>query len=133
METFNSNITLEILYNNIEKIPVDKVIQINNKIYGAIQSTKISHNRKGMSFRVEVKKGEKWKINHQDCDQVILIYKGKLKELTTNTIATRNTFIEFAAGVKHELIAQEDSIFYVEFKNPKKLINNDRMANTKFI
>lgn len=121
---FKSSKDVLITYESMVKIPLGVTIQYE-KIKGLVESTKIARSEKSMSFRVEMKKGQKWRIHHHDCEEVILVFKGSLKGMKSNKIGNINTPVRYDPFFSHEVVAEEDSIFYVEFKNPKLNKNNE--------
>lgn len=122
LKKYRSNENELITHKILSELPFDTVLQIYPNKPGAIQIIKISDRIDGLSFRVDMKKGEKWTKHHCNCIKVILVYKGKLKGLLDNKIAKRNDIIEFNVNKSHEIIALEDSVFYVEFINPEYIL-----------
>lgn len=109
-----------ITFNELKKIPLNTLIQIHPDIPGAIECTRISSvNPDSLMFTVTMKKGEIWEKHHHNCEETCVVYKGKLKDVVTGYEATSAQLLNFSPYQEHYVIAEEDSIFYVEFKKPK--------------
>lgn len=109
-----------ITFEELSKIPINEKTEINVDIPGSIITYRLSNSTEDLSFRVEMIKGQMWTMQSHDCQEIVLMYEGSLKDNVSGKIANRLEFLKFPAYNKHEVIALEDSIFYVEFKNPRK-------------
>jgi len=108
-----------IKYVELKEIPLDKEIDYSPNQDGTILCTKISDRDDGLSFRVIMKRGTKWEAHHHDCTETLIVWKGALQGNLNNTSIKRGGILEMSAKLIHEIYATEDSIFYVEFKNPQ--------------
>lgn len=103
----------------LKSFVVNKTVQIYPERKGAIECVRLDTEDNDLSFRVTMKKGEFWNVHYHDCKETLLVYKGKLRDKKTGLIVTRVTPIEIKPYTPHIIEALEDSIFYVEFKDPK--------------
>lgn len=107
-----------IYFDQLKDIPLNEEKDINLDRPGSVLTSRIKSSGKDLSFRVNMKKGEKWNIHSHDCNETILMYEGIIVDTITNKTITRLQTIFIPKFQDHEVIALEDSIFYVEFKNP---------------
>lgn len=107
-----------ITYKELQNIPFNEEIDFSHEQDKSILCTRLADTKSGMSFRVDMLKNKKWEVHEHDCDETILMYKGILKCLLSKTIMSRGSIIEISAGTHHEIQAETDSEFYVEFKKP---------------
>lgn len=119
VKKFQMDENILIPFHQLEQMPEDEIIQIVEERPGAIETIKLKTQNKDLSFRVEMKKGEYWKNHHHDCIETIIVYKGCLLDHTTGKTSDRGRSIIFIPFQDHIVEALEDSIFYVEFKDPK--------------
>lgn len=117
---FKKKEDLLITFEELSNIPINEVIQYLPEIEGAIEGTRITSNNDNLMFTVTMKKGQLWQKHNHDCLEMILLYKGKLRELITNTVISKAQTVSFDSYQSHYVLAEEDSIFYVEFKKPLK-------------
>lgn len=110
-----------IKYVELEKIKLNEVQQIKEDLPGAIECIRItSPNPDSLMFTVTMKKDQLWEKHHHDCDEVCVVYKGKLKDINSGLTAGPIEMLKIKAYKSHYIIAEEDTIFYVEFKKPKE-------------
>lgn len=117
---FKKEEDLLITFDELSEVPLNKVIQYLPEIEGAIEGTRITSNSENLIFTVTMKKGQLWQKHNHDCAETILLYKGVMRELITNTVINKAQTITVKPYKTHYFLAEEDSIFYVEFKKPKK-------------
>jgi ethanolamine utilization protein EutQ (cupin superfamily) len=115
-----------ITYREIENLPLGVEIDFSIPKDNSILCTRLSDTSSGMSFRVVMQSNTKWENHMHDCDETIMVFKGRIKGLLNNIIAGRGSIIEIPKKTYHEIYAEEYSQFYVEFKKP--LIENGTMA-----
>lgn len=120
IQEFNSDQENLISYEQLKTFEIGKKEQVIQEREGAIEVTRINSSEKSLSFRVEMQEGEYWKIHKHDCEETILLYKGKLKDRLTKTEINRIQPIVIEPYTPHIIEAKEYSIFYVEFKAPQK-------------
>lgn len=85
-----------------------------------IQLYKIKSGEWHQNFRLEMPKGAKWESHFHDCEENILIFKGKVLETKSGKKLERMTPYKINKYDKHSLLALEDCEIYIEFKNPRK-------------
>lgn len=107
-----------ITFNDLYELPNNQVLQLYPERPGAVETIKLPSSERDLSFRVNMKQGERWESHIHDCLETILVYKGKLIDHVTNTNISRLYPIVIKSYTDHIVEALEDSIFYVEFKNP---------------
>lgn len=110
-----------ITFADLEKIPLDEMVEIVPEKPGAIKCTRISSPNDSLMFTVTMKKGEFWENHHHDTYEIILVAKGKLMDENTNIVAEKAQTLTFKPYQTHHVVAKEDCLFYVEFKNPRKI------------
>lgn len=115
---FRKKEDLLITFDELSEVPLNKVIQYLPDIEGAIEGTRISSNGDSLMFTVTMKKGQLWQKHNHDCIETILLYKGTMRELITDTVITKAETMTLQPYNTHYFLAEEDSIFYVEFKKP---------------
>ena len=121
IKRFQDKNDLLITYEQLENIPLNKMIQIVPDLPGAIECTRISSNKKdSLMFTVTMKKNQLWEKHHHDCEETCVIYKGKLTDILTDYSVGSMQMLNYKPYTSHYIIAEEDSIFYVEFKKPNK-------------
>lgn len=118
IKKLKSKENLMVHYKELKSIPCDVEIDYSPKQDKTILCTKISDRKDGLSFRVIMSEGTKWEQHHHDCSETLIVWKGTLKGNLNNIIISRGGIMEMFANTVHEICAVEDSIFYVEFKNP---------------
>lgn len=120
---FKSSKDLLITYEELEKIPLNVMTQMVSERSGAIESTRISSNNPDtLMFTITMKEGELWDTHHHDCFETCVLFKGELYDYRSSTsgkVIGAAGILTFKPFVPHKVIALKDSIFYVEFKNPK--------------
>lgn len=126
VEKLKSKENVMVYYKELKNIPCDVEIDYSPKQDKTILCTKISDRKDGISFRVIMTKGTKWEEHHHDCSETLIVWKGALKGNLNNLIISRGGIMEMNPYTVHEISALEDSVFYVEFKNP--LIDDNRLV-----
>lgn len=110
-----------ISYNDLERIPLDVKQVMKRDMPDAIEFTRItSPNPDSLMFTVTMKKGQVWEMHHHDCKETILVFSGDIQEVISGDKACRAETITVPPYTRHYVIANKDSIFYVEFLKPKK-------------
>ncbi len=107
-----------ITFKQLEDIPINIVNQILPDKKGSIETTRLYNETEDLTFRVHMKKDEVWNFHHHDCEEIILIHKGKLKVSISEKIYNKGNIFKIYKNINHSVKALEDSIFYVEFKKP---------------
>lgn len=120
IKKFREEDDLLISFEELSKIPLNKVNQLYPELEGAVEFTRISSNSNNLMFTVSMKKGQLWLKHKHDCVEIILVYKGKLRDLVQDKLVQRAETLVFQKEQPHYVLAEEDSIFYVEFKKPLK-------------
>lgn len=110
-----------IRFEELKEIPVGKTIDIVPESKGAIELERVNTKNNSLRFWVSMKKGEIWREHYHDCAEYIVVYKGLLKDLKNGRIFNRMENLKIKKGVKHNVIAEEDTTFYVEFKSPEAI------------
>ena len=109
-----------ISFEELNKIPLNDVIQIVPERPGAIEINGLYTAGDDLTFRVMMKKGEIWNFHTHDCEETILIHKGTLTVSISKKKYTKGSLFKINKKVTHGVEAVEDSVFYVEFTNPNK-------------
>lgn len=120
IEKFRNKNNVLITFEELSKIPLNETQQLYPDLLGAVEFTRITSNNDNLMFTVSMKKGQLWYKHNHDCIETILLYKGKLRELYKDIIVNRANILKFNKYEPHYVLAEEDSIFYVEFKKPFK-------------
>jgi quercetin dioxygenase-like cupin family protein len=110
-----------ISFEELKKISLSKSIQVIPERPGAIVTTRIDSdiNKDSLSFRVEMKKGEKWSPHVHDCWEIIVIYKGECIDTISRVKADERTQMFIKPNTLHSIeCLSEEAIFYVEFNKP---------------
>ena len=107
-----------ITFKELNNIKLNKIYYLHKNNKEGIQFTRLMSNNSSLIFTVNMKKGELWEKHYHDCHEVILVFKGKLKNLSNNKFIDRAQTLIIDPFTSHYIMAEEDSIFYVEFKNP---------------
>jgi quercetin dioxygenase-like cupin family protein len=122
-----------ITFRELTTIPIGVLIEIVPGDPGAIQVERTKSSvETNLSFRIVMRKGQIWREHHHDCEETIVVYKGRLTDLTTNTDVDRLHSMTIKPYSTHNVLANVDghptlpSIFYVEFKSPYK---DERFVN----
>lgn len=119
IERFRDKRSLLISYNQLAETPLNEVIQINEDSHGSIECTRITSNSDNtLIFTVSMKKGQLWESHFHDCFETCVIFKGRLTDTNTGKSAGAAEAIHFGRFTEHHVVAEKDSIFYVEFRNP---------------
>lgn len=130
---FKSSKNLLITYEELEKIPLNVMYQMVEDRVGAIESTRISSNDPNtLMFTVSMREGEFWDTHHHDCFETCVLFKGELYDYRSSVsgkLLGTAGLLTFEPFVSHKVVALKDSIFYVEFKNPKTLNNGLNKRN----
>lgn len=119
VESFRKEEDDLITFDSLSKIQINKVEQMYPENQGRVECTRISSTNKNLMFTVTMKGGEVWQKHHHDCHEKILVYKGRLRNLITDEKVVKTQMIEFEPFQTHYVMAEEDSIFYVEFIKPE--------------
>jgi quercetin dioxygenase-like cupin family protein len=107
-----------ITFDELSKIPINKVIQILPDKDGAIETTRLFNEKGDLTFRIYMQKDEIWNFHHHDCEEVLIVFKGGLKVSISNKEYYKGQLFKIKKNVRHGVQALVDSIFYVEFKKP---------------
>lgn len=118
IKKLKSKSNVMVYYKELKEIPSDIEIDYSPNQDKTILCTKISDREDGLSFRVIMTKGTKWEKHHHDCSETLIVWKGCLQGNLNDIIISRGGIMEMNPNTVHEISALEDSIFYVEFKNP---------------
>lgn len=109
-----------ITYQDLENMELHHTYNIKPELPGAIECTRIqSTNEDSLVFTVSIKKDQIWERHYHDCDEACLVYKGSIIDLITGKEAGPAQILNIKAYNIHYVVANKDSIFYVEFKKPK--------------
>lgn len=121
IDKFQAKSDLLITYEDLKKIKLNEVQQIVKSLPGAIECIRISSiNKDSLMFTVTMKANQLWEKHHHDCEETCVVYKGKLIDALTGYDAGPAELLNFKPYQPHYVIAEEDTIFYVEFKKPNK-------------
>lgn len=108
-----------VTFEELNFLPKDVILEINPKKPGSIQTERISSNEfEKIVFKVTMLKDEQWSIHKHDCDEIIVMRKGTIKDNITNKELYKGGFLFIPKFISHSIIAVEDSEFYVEFEKP---------------
>jgi len=113
----NKTINL-ISFENLSKFKIGEIVQMVDGVPNTITTTRIpsSDDKATLAFRVEMKKGYKWKPHFHDCYETIVVYKGECKDLISGKVANKGMQMVIKPNTVHEIeCITESSIFYVEF------------------
>jgi quercetin dioxygenase-like cupin family protein len=111
---------LMISYKDLSSIPLNETVQMVKGKEGRIECTRISStNKESLMFTVTMLAGEVWQKHHHDCEEVCLVYRGKLTDMISGKSAEAAQALVFAKFTTHFVKAEQDTIFYVEFKTPQ--------------
>lgn len=118
------NNNLLIKYEDLRKIEYNqqidmKLLNFNESVCDKIKMTKIISNSISQNFKIEMPKGCIWKTHFHDCIENIVMYKGILLNNMNNQQIDRLKPLIIDPYVDHSIEALEDSIFYIEFKQPQ--------------
>lgn len=117
---FRNKESLLITYSQLEEAPLNETIQINPDCHGAIECTRLTSNSPdALIFSVSMRKGQLWESHFHDCYETCIIFKGRLIDFNSNKEAYPAHSLSFKPFEEHYVVAEEDSIFYVEFIRPK--------------
>lgn len=114
---------LLIKYDDLRKLELNQeldttLLSFNTDDCPTIKMTKILSNESSQNFKVEMPKGCTWKTHFHDCVENIVMYEGILVNNINNEKIDRLKPLIIEPYVDHSIEALEDSIFYVEFRNP---------------
>lgn len=118
IEDFRTDEPNLISYENLKTFKVGELIDMVEHKPGAIYCTRLPsiNEDKSLSFRVEMKKGERWKPHYHDCLETIVMYKGICIDTISGKVAHKGNQMIIKANTVHEIICETDiAIFYVEF------------------
>jgi len=105
-----------ITFEAIESHPVGEKTDLTE----GVSTERLANNADGtLFFRVSMKKGSLVFQHHHDCLEEIVLYKGKLLEVISNSKIDDNLAVRFKPGESHAIYALEDSIFYCQLYKPK--------------
>jgi len=113
---YKQQINKLITYQDLENLPLNLEIDFSPKKDKSILCTRLSNTSSGMTFRVYMSEGTVWEDHYHDCEESLIVFKGRLRGILTNTIIGRGSMIDIPAEVTHRIYAEEESQFYVEFK-----------------
>lgn len=120
IEKFRNEEDTLIKYSDLMKWPINVMKQIIEDRPGAIECTRItSNNKNSVMFTVTMMQGTSWQRHHHDCEEIILVAQGRLKDEVNNREVTNMQLLVFKPYEKHYVVAKEPSLFYVEFKKPQ--------------
>lgn len=117
LDKFRRKEDVLITFEDLEGMPLNKTLQM---VEGSddILCTRIVNNKGNLSFRVEMEKGKYWQRHHHDCEETIIVYKGKLIDEVNGKESCRLVPMEISKDQVHFIKGLESSEFYVEFKRP---------------
>ena len=120
IKKFRDKKNLLITYEELGQIPLNVVQPMIKENPEAIECTRItSNNPDTLMFTVSMQKNQVWESHHHDCKELCVVYKGRLREVLKNKVANPAQSLEFEPNQTHFVVAEEPSIFYVEFKKPE--------------
>lgn len=121
IDKFRSENDVLITYELLSTFKINETIQIVPELPNAILCTRIvCDNPDKLMFTVDMKKNQLWEKHYHDCFETCAVFKGKLKDMSSGQVAGPMEVIKLRPFQSHYIIAEEDSIFYVEFIKPKK-------------
>lgn len=118
VEDFKNKTNILVSFEQLKLFKIGELIQMVDGVPNAITTTRIqsSDDKNTLAFRVEMKKGYKWKPHFHDCYETIVVYKGECKDLISGKIANKGMQMVIKPNTVHEIeCTTESSIFYVEF------------------
>lgn len=116
LNKFVKNDTI-VSFKELSTLPIKTIMEIIPSIPGAIQTQQLeSTSEYKLLFRVTMKKGYKWSRHKHDCDEVIVMREGRIKDDITEKELTKGGFLFIPKLRSHTIEALEDSEFYVEFQ-----------------
>jgi len=119
IEKFKDKKDRLITYEELEKIPLNQMIQIVPELPGAIEVIRItSTSENTLMFTVTMKPNQLWEKHHHDCFETCAIFKGRLTDAVTGKSAGIAESMTFQPYEPHYVVSEENTIFYVEFKKP---------------
>lgn len=122
IDKLRSEKVLIVTFEELSRTPFDNVEDIYPERPKAITCTRIRNpdNDDTVSFKVCMKAGEEWHNHFHDCKETILIYEGTLYNILSNKQSKSLEVMVIEPYQKHIIKALEDTVFYVEFKDPQK-------------
>ncbi len=112
LDKFVENDTM-VTFNELCEMPINETIDINE----GITCVRVHGDRQDQAtFRVEMKRGRCWSRHRHNCNETIVMYKGKIKDDITGEELKKGGYLYIPAGNFHVIEALEDAIFYVEFQ-----------------
>lgn len=119
------NKSILLTYDDFRKIEFNQQLDpeglhFDNNLSSIITVTKILSSEDSQNFKIEMPKGCKWNTHFHNCKEKIVLYEGELLNNTTNNKIDRLKPFIIDAYTDHSIEALEDSIFYIEFRNPSE-------------
>ena len=72
-----------------------------------------------MLFKICMEKGGLIGSNYHDFAEDMVLYKGKILEVVSNTVISDNRVLRLKCNQLHSLYALEDSVIYAQLNKPK--------------
>lgn len=119
VEKFRDDDNPLISFQQLSEIPLNEVQQLYPENPGSVEFLRIENNCEDLSFRVTMQTGTFWKHHYHDSIETIVVYKGRVHDNVSGKSAKRGGLMSFKEYKTHYITAEEESIFYVEFKKPK--------------
>lgn len=108
-----------ITFEELSELNVDEVVKLDHFTSDKLEWRIAKKTADRIVFRVVMHKGATL-INHRhDCKEIILVLRGAILNKIDKRIFEKARALEIPPYALHNLVALEDSIAYIEFKNPK--------------
>jgi len=109
-----------ITFKELQKLPLDELFSFFPDGAGKAEGLVIETGENDLTFRAVISKDTVFNSHKHDCIESIIVYKGKMVDIKTNTVIERGKVSTFNKMKPHHLKALEDTICYIEFENPIK-------------
>ena len=107
-----------ITFDELKLFVLDKPEMIDKQ---GMHTTKIHETDDSLTFRVEMKKGNKWNLHLHDCWEVIIVYKGQCIDWENKMTIDEKHQAIIKPNTLHEIeCLTEEALLYVEFKKKIK-------------
>jgi len=105
-------------YNELKKLPVS----VDLDFIGGVKTVRLdTKSDDSVTFRIEMKENKYWSPHKHDCIETIVLLHGELYDKLNDIKIERGQLYYNPALRVHDIIAKKDNtIFYVEFKDPFK-------------
>lgn len=122
----NCGDTPTITFEELSELKVNEVVKLHHFNSDKLEWRIAKKTSDRIVFRVIMEKGATL-INHQhDCKEIILVLRGAILNKIDKRIFQKARAMEIPPYRLHNLVALEDSVAYIEFKNPK---SNETVVN----